>query len=714
MTTVRLDKRPDGVASISFDTPESKVNIISRELFDEIAAVLDEIENDDGVRACVLASAKPGTFIAGANLKQIRAIEDEAEGARFSRNGQALLDRIAASRKPFVAAIDGPALGGGLEVALACHYILASDDPKTVLALPEVMLGLLPGGGGTQRLPRRIGLPEALPLMLTGRRLRARRALRMGLVDALTSPGGIAETAANAALQLAEGKLHRRKPKRSRINRLLETTLLRPIVFRQARAQVAAQTRGNYPAPPYIIDCVATGYSGGMKAGLEREAELFGKLTASPVAKNLIGLFENMNEMKKPSEGAQPRPIERLGVLGGGFMGSGIASVSLPLVPVTVKDISDEVLARCAGSVKSGLDRRVRSRAIKPFERDRQMAALHLTTDGHDLARTELIVEAVFEDLELKRKILADTEAVIPPSTVFASNTSALPIAEIAAGARHPERVLGMHYFSPVPKMPLLEIIETEQTAPWAVATARDIGIKQGKTVIVVKDGPGFYTSRILSPYLAEAMTLVEEGARVDEIDRALKDFGYPVGPMALLDEVGLDVVAHVARNFGELYAHRGLGGGGSFGRLDEAGYAGRKNGRGFYLYEDEGAGGGKKKKKKSKKKQVNEAVYGVVGGAPRRAIAADLIARRLSLLMVNEAVYCLDEGVIASPRDGDVGAILGLGFPPFRGGPFSYLDALGAPTAVATMEKLRDEYGPRFEPAPLLRRLAKEGDTFY
>jgi len=280
--------------------------------------------------------------------------------------------------------------------------------------------------------------------------------------------------------------------------------------------------------------------------------------------------------------------------------------------------------------------------------------------------------------------------------------------------AQHPERVLGMHYFSPVPKMPLLEIIETEQTAPWAVATARDIGIKQGKTVIVVKDGPGFYTSRILSPYLGEAMLLVEEGVRIEEIDRALKNFGYPVGPMALLDEVGIDVVAHVARNFGELYAHRGLGGGGSFGLLHEAGYAGRKNGRGFYLYDNGGQAGGKKKKGKAKKKQVNEAVYAVVGDAPRRTVPADQIARRLSLLMVNEAVYCLDEGVIASPRDGDVGAILGLGFPPFRGGPFTYLDSLGPAEAVAAMEKLRDDHGPRFEPAPLLQRMAREGGSFY
>jgi 3-hydroxyacyl-CoA dehydrogenase/enoyl-CoA hydratase/3-hydroxybutyryl-CoA epimerase len=426
------------------------------------------------------------------------------------------------------------------------------------------------------------------------------------------------------------------------------------------------------------------------------------------VAKNLIGLFENMNEMKKPVEGpgAEAREVERLGVVGGGFMGSGVASVSVPLLPVTVKDISDDVLARCVSYVKNGLDRRVRSGAINTFERDRLLARLYPTRESTDLAHVDLIVEAVFEDLDLKRNILAEVEAVIDPTTVFASNTSALPIAEIAREARNPERVLGMHYFSPVPKMPLLEIVTTARTADWAVATAREIGIRQGKTVIVVKDGPGFYTSRILSPYLGEAMILVEEGAGVDEIDRAAKDFGYPVGPLALLDEVGIDVVAHVARNFGERFAYRGLSGSGAFGRLHDAGYAGRKNRRGFYRYDD--------RRKKSKKKQVNEDVYAVVGGAPRRSLDAEQIARRLALLMVNEAIYCLDEGVIVSPRDGDVGAILGLGFPPFLGGPFGHVDALGPSAVVETMEALRDAHGPRFEPAPLLRRMAAENTLFH
>lgn len=691
MGVLRLHRRDDGVATILFDTPDSPVNVLSRELFDEISDVLDEIESDDSVRAVVLHSAKPGTFIAGANLKQLVAIDSAEEGAAFSRGGHALLDRIDASRKPFVAAVWGACLGGGLEVALACRLIVAADDPKTQLALPEVQLGLLPGGGGTQRLVRRIGLPEALPLMLTGKRVRARKAYRMGLVDVLTSPGGIEDTAAVAALRCAAGTLKRRAPKRAPLNRVLDTPLLRSVVLRKAREQAEGKTRGNYPAPGFILDCVEAGLKGGMRAGLAKESELFGRLTAGPVAKNLIRLFESMNELKKPADTAEPRPVERLAVLGGGFMGTGIAQVSVGLGPVVVKDINDDVLAGCGKGVLDGLKRRVRSGAINGFELDRQMARLRLTTEQADVAGADLVVEAVFEDLGLKRKILADTEAVIADDAVFASNTSALPISDIAAEARRPERVLGMHYFSPVPKMPLLEIIVTERTADWALATARRYGIRQGKTVVVVKDGPGFYTSRILSPFLAEAVKLVQEGAKIEDVDGALKDFGYPVGPLALLDEVGLDVAAHVGTNFSTAFASRGFDGGDDFVKLTEAGLKGRKSKRGFYVYGE------------GKKKTPNEEIYGKLGNRPRTALTDDA-AWRLCLLMVNEAAHCLAEGIIESPRDGDVGAILGLGFPPFRGGPFRLVDTEGRAAIVERLERLRDSHGQRFEPCRLLR----------
>lgn len=703
MPMIKLEHRDDGVVLVWLDHPDKPVNTLSPAVVEEFSATVAPLLDDASVRALVVVSAKADTFIAGADLELIEGL-GEAEISAMSRDGNILLERIFTSSKPVVAAVHGAALGGGLEVALACHYILASDDPKTVLAQSEVMLGLLPAGGGTQRLVERVGLVAALPMLLTGKRVRARRAKRMGLVDAITTPGGIAETGARAALALADGKLKRRPRKKSLMDRFASTAPGRTIVLRKARQQVARRTRGLYPAPPAILDCVETGLKKGRTAGLARESEYFGKLAVSPESRNLVRLFHAMNEAKKLSDGEEAREVSRLAVLGGGFMGAGVASVSLGLCPVVVRDLSDEVLGAAARVIDDGLRRQVRSGAIRSVEADRRRSRLLLTTEVEDIEGADLVIEAVFEDVELKRRVLAEVEERVAADAVFASNTSALPIADIAAGARHPERVLGMHYFSPVPKMPLLEIVVADATAPWAAAVAHAFGTKQGKTCIVVKDGPGFYTTRILAPFLNEAVLLVEEGARVDEVDRAMKDFGYPVGPLALVDEVGIDVGAHVADELGRAFADRGLEGSGAMPRLYEAGLHGRKNGRGFYLYPA----------KKKGPKLVNQEVYGLLGGAERRRLEASEIQERLALLMVNEAVHCLQEGVISSPRDGDLGAILGLGFPPFRGGPFRYVDAEGASAIVERLEALTEEHGRRFKPAAMLTEMAKNGGSFY
>lgn len=703
MSVVTVKKRPDGVAVLLMDQPGSPVNILSPELLGDFRVAIEDVLRDPAVKACVLASAKKD-FIAGADLKRVYAMKDPSEGSLFSREGHTLLDLLADSPKPFVAAISGLAVGGGLEVALACRYLLAADSPETVLALPEVTLGLLPGGGGTQRLPRRVGLPAALNMMLTGQRIRARKAFKMGLVDGLTSPGGIEETACRAALLLAGGRLRALTRKKPVMERLLESPPGRMFVFKKAREGVMRKTHGLYPAPLYILDCVETGFSKGFKAGVAREVELFGRLCASPQSKGLIGLFLGMTELKKPSGGAVPRPVKRLGILGGGFMGAGIASVSLKLAPAVVKDASEAMLKKCGQSVREGLSRQVKSGAIGRFDRDRLWARFWPALQYEDLARCDLVIEAVFEDLALKQRVLREWEAVASPEAVFASNTSALPIGSIAEEAAHPERVLGMHYFSPVPKMPLLELVRGEKTAPWAVATAREFGAKQGKTVIVVKDSPGFYTTRILSPFLNEAVVLLEEGAAIEEVDRALVGFGYPVGPITLLDEVGIDVGAHVSKEFGSLYESRGLRSSGALSRLFEAGYQGRKNKRGFYRYD----------RKRKGPKPVNREIYTHFGGEGRRQIPHREMADRLSFLMTNEAVWCLQEEVIACPRDGDVGAILGLGFPPFRGGPFRYLDALGLGAARGVLLSLCEKHGERFKPAPLLDQMAREGRRFY
>jgi 3-hydroxyacyl-CoA dehydrogenase/enoyl-CoA hydratase/3-hydroxybutyryl-CoA epimerase len=697
MGMIQVERRPDGVAVVILDHPTKPVNTLSPAVVEEFNEKVAPLLDEKGIRAMVVVSAKPDTFIAGADLELIEGL-GETEISKMSREGNALLERIFTSKKPVVAAVHGAALGGGLEVALACHYILATDDPKTVLGQSEVMLGLLPAGGGTQRLVERIGLVAALPMLLTGKRVRARRAKKMGLVDAITTPGGIAETGARAALALAEGSLKRRPRKKSLMDRFAATAPGRAIVLRKARQQVARQTRGLYPAPPAILECVETGLKKGRLAGLACESDSFGRLAVTPESRNLVRLFHAMNLAKKGIDGGS-KDVHRLAILGGGFMGSGVASVSLGLSQVVVRDLSDEVLGRAARSIDEGLKRQVQSGAIRRVEADRRRSRLLLTTRVDDLQGADLVIEAVFEDLDLKRRVLAEVEERVADDAVFASNTSALPIREIAAEARRPERVIGMHYFSPVPKMPLLEIVVAERTAAWATATAHAFGTAQGKTCIVVKDGPGFYTTRILAPYLNEAVLLVEEGARVEDVDRAMKDFGYPVGPLALVDEVGIDVGAHVAQDLGRAFADRGLEGSGAMPRLYDAGLHGRKNGRGFYLYP---------KTTKKGRKQVNPKIYDLLGGRPRRSVATAEIQDRLALLMVNEAVHCLQEGVISSPRDGDLGAILGLGFPPFRGGPFRYVDSVGREAIGSRLDELATKHGKRFEPANKLAETGK------
>lgn len=712
MEAIQLIKRNDGVAILRFDTPDSPVNILSSRFFADFARHLDTIAQDADIKACVLSSAKPDSFIAGADLDELLAMTLPTQAASFSREGHALLDRIAASKKPFVAAIHGPALGGGLEVALACHYRLASDDPKTVLALPEVQLGLLPAGGGTQRLIPLVGLERGLPMLLTGQRIRAAKAAKMGLVDALTSPFGIEETAAKAALMLANGKLSPKIRKRSLKDKLIEGPL-RGMVLKQAREGVIAKTRGLYPAPLAILDCVRVGLAQGLAKGQQQEELGFGALVVSPEAKSLIGLFHATTGKKKLPEGYEPRAVNAIGVLGAGLMGEGIASVSISHVPVVLKDVSDETLSKAARNLHGSLAKRVKSGALTPTLRDTQWHRLRFTTDAADLKGCDLVVEAVFEELELKRRVLAETEAVIAPDAVYATNTSALPIATIAETAQHPERVLGMHYFSPVPKMPLLEIVVTPQTADWAIATAMATGKAQGKTVIVVKDGPGFYTTRILAPFLNEAAALLSEGASVESIDRALKDFGFPVGPITLIDEVGLDVAAHVSRDLGQAFAHRGIIPSEAMLRMVDAGYRGRKNGKGFYCYDQQGTS--------SKSKLVNSEVYGFfrqgtpagIGPSAGSPKSADLVERPV-LMMVNEAAYCLQEGILRDATDGDLGAVMGLGFPPIHGGPFRYADALGIETVVAKLEALAAAHGPRFKPAPLLLEMAREKKRFH
>jgi 3-hydroxyacyl-CoA dehydrogenase/enoyl-CoA hydratase/3-hydroxybutyryl-CoA epimerase len=705
MSYAEIEKE-NGVAVVWMDQPGEKVNKISIDLVDKFKTMLDGLEDDDSVRGIVLISRKPDNFIAGADIEKFKDMTSPAEAEMLSRQGHVLLNRMAAFPKPIVAAIHGATLGGGLEVALACHYRIASDDPKTVFALPEVKLGLLPGGGGTQRLPRLVGLQAALDMMLTGKNIYPRQAKKMGLVDDLIHPYGLLQVAKKAALDLADQPLKRKK-RQPLLAKLLESTsLTRNVVYRKATELVQKQTWGNYPAPFKIIECVKAGMEKGLDAGIEAETKNFGTLVVTPQSRELIQIFLSMTGMKKNPLKDRVRPVKKIGILGAGLMGSGIANVSSTNgMEVLLKDVSYDAVGQGEKAIWQDLDGKVKKKALSPFQRDVTFSLITGTTDYRGFEKADLIIEAVFEDLELKRKILAETEASIKEDAIFASNTSSLPIGGIAAAAKRPEQVIGMHYFSPVPRMPLLEIIVTEKTADWVKATALDVGIRQGKTVIIVNDGPGFYTTRILAPLLNEALEILAEGGDIKEIDRAMRQFGYPVGPIALLDEVGIDVGAHVSKVLSPLFAARGAQPNMAMERLFQAGYKGRKNNRGFYLYGDRSG---------KEKKGVNEEIYAFFGGTKRRKFDVPEIQNRLSLAMINEAARCLQEDILQSPRDGDIGAVFGLGFPPFLGGPFRYIDSLGLPKIISLMEELEKQHGARFTPAPIFRDRNAKNQRFY
>jgi 3-hydroxyacyl-CoA dehydrogenase/enoyl-CoA hydratase/3-hydroxybutyryl-CoA epimerase len=692
----------DGILVLTLDVPGEKVNTLGKGMMQELQTLLGEIDGRTDVRAVVLRSAKTDNFIAGADIKDFTKIRSSLEGETLSRQGQAILDQLAALKVPVVAAIHGSCMGGGLETALACRYRVASDHPKTSLGLPEVNLGIIPGMGGTQRLPRLVGLAAALDLILTGRALKASRALKAGVVDEVVPAPILLEVARRAAARLADGSL---SPRRRGIP--LVERLMRPVIFSKARQGVREKTHGHYPAPLAAIDVVEKGTAATLEEGLKLEAKKFGELSVSEVSRALVSVFFATQEIKKDAgypEGTEAREVHKLGVVGAGLMGAGIAAGGAEAgVAVRLKDTGVEALGRGLRYVREVFDERLKRRSLTRFEFAARMNRVSASLDYTGLRRADLVIEAVFEDLDLKRKVLAEVEAATGKDCVFASNTSSLPIGDIARDSWRPSRVLGMHFFSPVQKMPLLEVIVTPQTDAWATATAVQFGRRMGKHVIVVRDGPGFYTSRALAPYMNEAARVVEEGAAIEVVDRAMVDFGFPVGPITLLDEVGIDVGAKVSKILHHAFGER-MTPPESMAKVLEEGRLGRKNKRGFYLYDEGG-----------KKQGVDQGVYALLpGGGARQPVEPREIQERLVFAFLNEAVLCLQEGILRSPRDGDVGAIFGLGFPPFLGGPFRYLDHLGARFAVEILERLRARHGNRFQPAPLLVDRAREGKTFY
>lgn len=695
--TVTIDE--DGIATLLIDQPDSRVNVMNVRFIEELQEAVEALAANRDLTGVVVTSGKVGQFVAGADLEQVLEAASAEEASEAVRQLQRALNRLAALPCPSVAAINGPALGGGLELALACDYRVAAENNGNVLGLPEVQLGLLPAGGGTQRLPRLIGLTRALSLILEGRRFNTRRAARYGIIDEVVHPTVVLPA---ARAWLAKGK-RASHPRWSRFDEAAARfPLLRSLIYRQAGKSVRSKTRGRYPAPVRALDVVRAGWEQGMGAGLAAEAVAFGELVMTPVAHNLIHLFWGTEGLKKEQRAltAKARRIDRIGVVGAGFMGAGIAQVAGTAgASVRLRDLTTEQVARGMKTVRNLTTSAARKGRFSRQEARAIAARISGSTDYSGFRRAQLVIEAVFEDVTIKRQVIADLEEVLAPDAVIASNTSSLPIGSLAAGAHYPERILGMHFFSPVHKMPLLEVVRADATSDEVVAQAVEVGKRMGKTVIVVRDGPGFYTTRVLGFMMQEAGRIFEAGASIEDVDRAARDFGFPTGPLALLDEVGIDVGVHVSEVLGQAFGNR-FPIASSTKRMVEAGRLGRKSKLGFYDY-------------RGRKKKPDPSVYAMREQEPRH-IPRELIQRRLALSFVNEAVRCLEEGVIASARDGDVGAIMGIGFPPYLGGPFRYADSLGAQSIVRQLRQMEYAYGAQFIPAPLLERMARDGTTFY
>lgn len=708
-----------GIGWVIFDDPDRRLNVLTEQVMRRLGTLLEEIRGDIAAgraQAVVFRSGKRDSFIAGADVEAIMDVESPEEGAEGARLGQALFLEIERLQAPTVAAIHGVCMGGGFELALACRYRLLSDSERTRLALPEVQLGILPAWGGTTRLPRLVGLQAALGLLLTGKTISASSARRMGICEDLL-PAELFEDEVRRFTQerIADDRPAAKKA-RGLLTRLADDSLPgRKVVLRTARARVMKETGGHYPAPLRILDVVEASAGVPVPRALEMEAEAAGELIATRVSKNLLHIFHLRESAKKLSpdiEGpsgeagaAESRPVTSMGVVGAGVMGGGVAQLAAYNdIRVRVKDIRHEAVSHALQHAQSLFDKAVERRKLNRLDAARRMELVSGGIEYGGFGSMDLVVEAVVERMDVKRTVLAEVEQHLPDEAVLTSNTSTLSIDTMAEALQRPEKFAGMHFFNPVHRMPLVEIVRGSRTDSRTLATIHALALRMGKTPVIVNDGPGFLVNRVLAPYLNEAGHLLAEGASVEAIDSVAREFGMPMGPLRLIDEVGIDVSRHAGDVLYEAFGER-FTPSGPLVALGESGRLGRKGGSGFYRYD-----GGREK-------GVDPGIYEALGAsvpAERIEVPHADIRARLFLQMINEAARALDDGIVASAGEADLAMVMGTGFPPFRGGLFRFVDEEHPRTVVDRFHEFERRVGPRFAPAPLLVRLAADGQCAY
>lgn len=698
-----------GIGRLIFDLKDQSVNLLSPPIINELESIIDELEKRDDIQVLLIQSGKKLSFIAGADLHVFQpAFKDPKLVKKIIQKGHTLLKKLENLPFPTIAIIHGACLGGGLELALACNYRIVSDHPQTLLGLPEVNLGLFPGWGGTIRLPKLIGLIRSLPIILSGKPVSAIKAWKIKLADAIF-PWEFLQEKIEPFIQSClspKGKnaiLKKRKRHTLRSFLLEKNPIGRLFLFWTTKNELLKKTKGHYPAHLAVLQLIQKSYPLPLNLGLKKEIEAFVQSIPQTFSnsKNLIQLFFTRESLKKEAKKFQSNvPIESLGIIGAGTMGSGIAWVfSHGGYPVRLKDIDWKDIGKGYANIWKIYKKLMEIKKLSPSDASLQFHQISTTLDYTGFKKLDLILEAIPEELSLKKNTFQQLEEIVSKETLIASNTSSLTITELSKEMNNPERLIGMHFFNPAHRMPLVEVVPGKLTSEKSIAKAMELCLKLGKIPLLVKDSPGFLVNRILSPTLLELMHMLQEGVEITKLDRTILDFGFPMEPLLLADHLGNDINLKALTSFEQAFGER-MQVPTILKKMVAQNLLGCKTKKGFYLDH-------------TNKKKPNPDIKKLLDCPPKPIDQKEIIQRAL-LVMVNEAARCLQEDIVSSPEYLDMALILGLGFPPFRGGILRYADQQGISQVVKRLDQLAKEHGPRFIPCQLLQEMEKTGKQFY